>query len=139
MGAWGAGSFENDDALDWLGELSESEDAGVLHETLKTLLKSEPDEREAPEASAALAAAEVVAAGMGCPARKLPEEVQQWVEAHPLDNPRALARLSLDAVRELKSRSELRDLWEESSLEEWLSEVRDLETRLTEALQRLQR
>ena len=51
MGAWGIGSFENDEALDWLSDLVASGDASVIE--------------------SALAAADVVAAWNGHPAVRI--------------------------------------------------------------------
>ena len=62
MGAFGAGNFENDDAGDWLGELTESEDLSLVRETLAEVARSGVRQVEAPACSRALAAAEAVAA-----------------------------------------------------------------------------
>ena len=32
MGAWAAGSFDNDDAADWVWELKGSDDIGILED-----------------------------------------------------------------------------------------------------------
>jgi hypothetical protein len=72
MGAWGAGAFDNDDALDWLSELVDSPDFALGRAVLDVTAL---EYLEAPEGSAALAAAEVVAAARGHPAALLPDEV----------------------------------------------------------------
>ena len=60
MGAWGAGPFENDDAMDWAIDLEESGDVGFVVEALRA---AEGDGYlDAPEGSVTMAAAEVVAA-----------------------------------------------------------------------------
>ena len=60
MGAWGAGPFENDDAMDWAIDLEESGDVGFVVEALRA---AESDGYlDAPEGSVTIAAAEVVAA-----------------------------------------------------------------------------
>jgi hypothetical protein len=65
MGAWGFGSFDNDDAADWIFELEESSGVTALVSAFKAI---KPDRYlEAPECSVALAAAEVVAALRGRP------------------------------------------------------------------------
>jgi hypothetical protein len=132
MGAWGAGSFENDDALDWLAELSDSGDIDTLRETLETALACEPEEREVDVASPALAAAEVVAAALGRPLSNLPEQVSPWVEEQDAQALRKLASLARKTVSAIKTGSELRQLWEESdALREWLAQVEELERRLS--------
>ncbi|RYD32347.1 MAG: DUF4259 domain-containing protein [Verrucomicrobiaceae bacterium] len=41
MGAWGAGSFENDDALDWIAALAESNDTSILEEAFSSVTDGE--------------------------------------------------------------------------------------------------
>lgn len=71
MGAWGSGSFDNDDALDWVNDLEGSKGTAVIEFALQAVL-DESDYLEAPECSAALCAAEVVAALKGAPGQGLP-------------------------------------------------------------------
>jgi Domain of unknown function (DUF4259) len=62
MGAWGHGSFENDDAADWVHEF-ELQGASAVVPAQESVSKIPEDEYlEAPEASVAIAAAEIVAA-----------------------------------------------------------------------------
>lgn len=75
MGAWAHESFENDDAMDWVGDLLKSDGTGSIAVALDQVLAVGDDYLEAPDASMGLAAAQVVAALMGKPAAKLPEEV----------------------------------------------------------------
>jgi Domain of unknown function (DUF4259) len=130
MGAWGARSFENDDALDWVWELQESSDDSVVRSALAAV--PEDGEAEAPEAACACAAAEVVAAASGAPAGWLPEEVTAWVAAHG----RAVAGLRAEAhtaVQRVAARSELQQLWVEAGDAEWDRAVADLLGRLAQA------
>lgn len=65
MGAWGHGSFDNDAASDWLGDLAEG-DVSLVGETLDAVGAAEKDEYiDADDACNALAAAELVAAALG--------------------------------------------------------------------------
>ena len=75
MGAWGFGTFENDDAGDWLFDLEETNDLSLIEQTL-TL---EDDYIEAPDGCNALAAAEIVAALMGKTRGCLPENATKWI------------------------------------------------------------
>ena len=77
MGAFGPGSFENDDALDFAAEL-EASGADALTEVLERAVGAD-GVRDAGLGAAALAAAEVVAALAGRPSRELPDEVKLWV------------------------------------------------------------
>jgi len=61
MGAWSHESFGNDDACDWVAQLEECNDLSFVESTLDALLAVGDDYLEAPEASQAIAAAEVVA------------------------------------------------------------------------------
>ena len=138
MGAWGTGSFANDDAMDWVAELEAAADARVLHEALVAVDLGEEDEEylDASAGSVALAAAEVVAALCGRPAASLPPEVIAWVAAHPLRPDAALVELAARAVAAVAddpARSELRDLWDEAAAEDrdaWLAGAADLARRL---------
>ena len=77
MGAFGPGSFENDDALDFAAEL-EASGAAALSEVLERAVGGD-GVRDAGLGAAALAAAEVVAALAGRPSGELPDEVKLWV------------------------------------------------------------
>lgn len=78
MGAWGVGTFENDDASDWVYQLEEAGDLDLVEVTLQAAADPEAY-LEAPTCCMALAAAEVVAALAGQPAPDLPEEIRTWV------------------------------------------------------------
>src|SRR4051794_37759685 len=126
VGAWGARTFENDDASDWVYELEGADDDAVLRGPLAA---AAADELDAPEASCPLAAVEVVAAAAGASAHDLPPEVTAWVGAHAVsDDLRALAR---QAVERVAARSELRELWDEAGDPDWFAAVGDLQSRLS--------
>lgn len=129
MGAWGAGSFDNDDALDWCAEL-EAEGLPAAGGALRAAKELADDYLEAPESSMALAAAEVVAALRGRPAADLPEHVAAWVAAHPDDPGDDLVRLAREAVDAVAAGSELAELWGEVDDAEWRAAVADLRSRL---------
>lgn len=80
-GAWGEGSFENDDALDWVATCSSSKSISPVRQSLERALRGKY--LKAPEASSAVAAAEVVAAAKGRPNPKLPAELAAWVKRQP--------------------------------------------------------
>ena len=130
MGAWGVGTFENDDAGDWVYRLEESEGLTLLTETLAPA--ADPSGYlEAPACTEALAAAEVVAALAGRPAPDLPEEVQTWVKAHRAQVPGELRDLALRAVDQVAGDSELKELWQESDeMAAWSDRVQELRGRL---------
>jgi hypothetical protein len=134
MGCWGIGTFENDDAADWVWSLEERD--GL--EALERALAAPPNSGyiEAPEACEALAAAEVVAALLGHPAADLSVEVARWVAAHRGLDARPLRDSALSQVRAvLGGNSELRELWEENEEEFpfWKATVEALIARLSSA------
>src|ERR1043166_58985 len=114
MGAWGAGSFDNDDALDWVGDLCDGDGFEPVHEALGAVALDAEEDVEAPECSVALAAAEAVAALGGAPSEDLPDELEQWLADHPLEVGADLRAKALAAVQHVKSNSELKELWDES-------------------------
>ncbi len=140
MGTWGMGAFDNDDAADWLLDLTEADDASAVAEALETAVdKSGDDYLEAPEGVLAIAAAELVAAAVGNAAPDLPDEARPWLAQHGADvaelGPRALAAIR----RTLAPRSELRELWspeedaDPDDVAEWERRVANLEARLVAA------
>jgi hypothetical protein len=135
MGAWGIGIFENDSALDWVAELVEENDESIIYSTLASIdsnVESITDSYiEEPDATAILAAAEIVAYLSGNPSGDLPQEVVDWAEENKLNNLSELLELARSSVKTVKKNSELRELWEESDeFDGWLSVVEELERRL---------
>jgi hypothetical protein len=133
VGAWGTGNFENDDALDWVDDLEECEDASAVRSALTTVTGWPAAEYlESIDCNVALAAAEMVAAFLGHPSVDFPEEAEEWLERRGQDlgdEEQQLARAVVDRIRR---NSELRDLWGDSdSLDEWMEVLKDLETRLS--------
>lgn len=132
MGAWGVGTFENDDAGDWVYQLEEANDLELVRSALIAAADA-PGYLEAPTCAEALAAAEVVAALLDRPAPDLPDDVRSWVSAHRLSVPPDLRAVSLRAVDRVIGDSELKELWAEAEESEvWLSGVQELRGRLTD-------
>lgn len=134
MGAWGFESFENDDAADFLADITESGDSSLLREVLDNVLTS-TEYLEAPDASQAIVAAEIIAAALGRPtiAAEKKEPLRQWLaQIRPEIDPELVAAASAALTRILATNSELRELWEDSEeFPEWQASV-------TELLQQLQ-
>ncbi|MDJ0759964.1 MAG: DUF4259 domain-containing protein [Woeseiaceae bacterium] len=132
-GGWDTGPFDNDDALDWVWALTESNNLSVIDAALDGVLESR-DYIEAPTASMAIAAAEVLAALAGNPADALPEEVTAWVDANELDvntDMAAKARKVIKLVMD-DERSELAQLWGDAPplASAWRAGLEDLAQRL---------
>ncbi len=129
MGGWGTGSFENDDAQDFLRELHSK---GI--DDLRQLLARAADQEdylEAPESSVVVAAAEAIAALKGAPPQPVPCEIAEWVGKVQGAATAELNELARWAVNRVRLNSELKDLWlEAEGLNEWSAGLRDLEQRL---------
>ena len=61
MGVWGTGTFENDTACDWAGDLESATDVSPVVETLARVIEGGDDYLDADAGCEALAACEVVA------------------------------------------------------------------------------
>jgi hypothetical protein len=121
MGAWSHEPFGNDDANDWAYELEEADDLSYVEAALDAVLDAE-GYVEAPEASCAVAAVEVLAKllGKGTQSDAYTEKVDEWVKnvrAKPSSPLLEKARLALARVR--GEESELKELWHEGDAAEW--------------------
>ena len=128
MGTWGSGPFDNDDAGDWTYGLTPDADERVVERAL-TAVETTADP-VAAISQAAIAAAEVVAAGLGRPYVALPDEVGDWVRTHPALPWPELARLAIRALARIVAGSELKELWAEEDDGAWSAEMEDLRDRL---------
>ncbi len=125
MGAWGAGNFDNDTALDWINAFVENPSGKRLHAFLNQPLEADNYGEKI------LAAAEIVAAWNGHPPSDLPEETLKWLRAQKKAPTPTLKEMAKKAVATILEQSELRELWAESpSFEEWQKIVNDLIKRL---------
>jgi hypothetical protein len=134
MGCWSIDSFGNDDAADWVCDLQDRHDLSLVEETLDVVLETGDQYLEAPNATTALAAAEVIAAALGRPAAaaKSQEGLMTWIETVKPQPSAALVEKAAMAVDRVKSdQSELLELWQETDdFEAWKADVQDLRTRL---------
>jgi hypothetical protein len=127
LGAWGTGSFENDDAVAWiagLGAVTPEELMGILARAADA-----PEYLEAAPARIAVAAGEVVSALNGSAAEGAPAGILEWAGKH-VGSPelKAAAVRALDRVRR---NSEVKDLWMEADgLNEWVAVMKELEGRV---------
>jgi hypothetical protein len=132
MGAWGIGSFENDDALDWVIELEEAKNFRILADAFDIVLDQKDNQPDAHDCTLAICAAEVTAGLLGYPADDLPDEVLEWLDGRP-DPSEALVKMAHGSLSVILEDSELKLLWEETDeFEEWQEIVYDLQERLEE-------
>jgi hypothetical protein len=129
MGAWGTAAFDNDDASDWVYDLEkrgmEAIEAAIADVEGATDL-------EMPTDANAIAAGEVVAAGLGRPVDGLRDDIVALANAIRPDVTPELASRARRAVQRVLARSELAELWDETAQSgEWRRSVDDLVVRLT--------
>lgn len=130
MGTWGTRNFENDGSQDWIFEMMDNKDGGMVADTLQFTLNKEgvPD---ASECEDALAAAEVVAALAGYPSEDFPEDPLDNLDSLQLLAAPALKRLAASVVAKIQEQSGMRDQFEEAGeLEAWIKVQDDLRKRL---------
>jgi len=134
MGAWSHESLGNDDACDWVADLVETDDLTLVEAAFDNVLEVGDDYLEAPEASAAIAAAEAVARLQGHVGERdaYSESLDEWVGRvgiAPSPDLAAKAQRALDRI--LGESSELADLWEEDGEPgDWRAAVEELRGRL---------
>lgn len=132
MGAWGHGSFDNDDAMDWLQEFDAAGAAAATAALSHVTSLKDGDYLEAPEASMALAAAELIAAARSSDNSSLPADAAPMLAQHQQSlTGAALLDSARRAVARVLKESELKDLWEDSpDRQAWQDGVQDLLSRL---------
>lgn len=133
MGAWGNGSFDNDDAADFLADVTDGADLTLVREIFATVLGT-GEYVEAPDASQAIVAAEIVAAATGrpTPAAQEDEELSGWLARTKPEVDPDLVRQAVQVLdRIVGENSELRELWEEADeLPDWEATVVALRSKL---------
>ena len=114
MGTWGSGSFDNDDASDWLADFCDAPNQQLIKDPLVAVAEMDAgDYLEAPDCSIAIAAAELVAAQKGMPHPKLVAEAADCLaQLGSIDA--SHVSLALTALKRITNNSELKELWDES-------------------------
>jgi hypothetical protein len=135
MGSWGPDIFENDAALDWLGELEDNGDAARVAATLDRATVAPAEVLPEPAGSEALAAAELVAAARGVLLDDtVAPRLERFADAHA--GLAALSHRALAAVEQVGTpgASELYARWHEGQdpdgEHEWDAALRALKRRL---------
>ena len=133
MAGWGTGSFENEDAQNFLAALHLK-----TPDDLKQILARAADEIEYQEASPScvvIVTAEIVATAKGAPPETVPRQIAEWVGKIEGAPSAEMNELAQRAVHKVRFNSELRDLWQEAEgLNEWSASLRELEERLGEGI-----
>jgi hypothetical protein len=126
MGAWGLLFDENDDAADWLADFADAPDWSIVDAALVL----DEEYIEAPEASNALAAAEIIAAAKGNASPRLDAEIRDWARSQAGEAATRAAK-AIEALSRIRDASELSELWEETD------EFADWKTSVDETISRL--
>lgn len=115
MGAWGHQNFENDSAMDFVGDFIELPTVDAIKDALSFVIDAGREEEyiEVDESSAALVAAEIVAAALGQVAPDMPEELQAAIQKTGLTVDDKLVKKAQKAVKQVLNESELQELWQE--------------------------
>ena len=135
MGTWLVDSFGNDDACDWADGLEEVSDLSLVEDAINAVLAFGNEYIEAPEATAAIVAIEVIARLQGNWGERSAYSLNtdMWVEEHKLlqPSPDLVQKAHLAIARIIGENSELNELWQESDeYNAWLESVTELKSRV---------
>jgi hypothetical protein len=128
VGTWDVGIWDNDDAADWINELSESRGLDLLQKSLRPA-EVKGYYLEAPEGARVLCTADTLLAALKLGGSSVPEDVLNWVNAHARLDFRSLVPEALTRTRRVVTEhSELRELWKENEelFPTWLARVEAL-------------
>jgi len=134
MGTWGAGTLENDTALDWMYGLGEVADMSLIEGTIDRALAGGDDYLEAADAEEGIAAAEAVARllgnfGVRNDQTRTMDDWVSWMPERPSLELLIKARRIVERVRQPPS--ELLAFWSNSDkAEAWSRSLADLLIRL---------
>jgi len=132
MGAWDNGNFGNDDAMDFVADVQNTD--SIVH-AIVTISNTPINEYiESSDSCNTLAAIEYIATAMGNTAKDFPEEALEWVSNNKLvllQDEKLITHAHV-ALEKIKTNSELKELWEESGeFEAWLKVVDGLKQRIS--------
>jgi hypothetical protein len=148
MGAWGPNAFQNDWALDWVGDLLESNNPSLISRVFEQVLTHDETkekyflcicikrwQEQLPAALSAetLAAGEIVSAILGRPPKELPKAIKEWLDTKIWLPKTEVIEMARQAVAKIHTSSELKTFWEEGGgahASPWHDAVADLERRL---------
>jgi hypothetical protein len=144
MGAWEVGNFGNDDAMDFVGDVTETGGKDLIFSTIQALINN-TDYIESPDCCTGLAAIEFVAAAKENAAEDFPEEAAEWLTKNKLlpfttggfigfgTKEVDITSMSVRAIEKIRTESELKELWQESGeFEEWVKVLDQLKERVSQ-------
>ncbi|MCW3464695.1 DUF4259 domain-containing protein [Chitinophaga nivalis] len=113
MGAWGTRNFENEVSQDWIFDVIDSKDGGLVSDTLARIINN-TETLEVTDCEEGLAAAELVAALVGRASEDFPEDPLDKLDVLNLIATRALRNQAIAAVNKITAASEMKNTWEEA-------------------------
>lgn len=130
MGAWGTRNFENDGSQDWIFDVIDSKDGGLVTDTLARIINN-TETLETADCEEGLAAAELVAALMGKPSEDFPEDPLEKLDILNLIATKGLRTQAINAVNKITGASEMKNYWNEAGqLDAWAAVQASLLKRL---------
>lgn len=132
MGAWDLGPFDNDCALDFVGELEEGSAERVAGGLAQALARVADGHIESPRGNEAVAAAVLVAGRLGATLDS--PSATELLDSHPFEADGELRRLAVDALDRLASpeNNEWYELWDDAgSMDGVLERLRPYRRTLT--------
>jgi hypothetical protein len=131
LGIWGPGSFDSEEAADWV-HVFRTDGMAAISDAFSAV-NGATDRLDSASATAALAAAEVLAVALGSPsARQVPAIVDGILKGEQFQSDEALVASAQQAIARVKSDSHLADRWNAvGEPNEWLSNVTELQRRLS--------
>lgn len=133
MTAWGTAPLENEYAADFIEEVIE-DGPYALREAFEVALDPETEYLEAEEGHRAIAAAEIVLAGLSRKMGRLPENLQTWLQDTDQEELAELRDLATEALERVAGKdSELPTLWEDDDLSGWQAQLERLQAGLSDA------
>jgi hypothetical protein len=130
MGTWGTAFDENDEAADFLDEVSSRKDWNMVRSRIDGYMET----GGYLDAQDAVAALELAAAAIGRPPEGMGPDLASWASLHRVDA-EAHRDACIQAVDAVRNTSELSELWNETVVDPddrtgWYAAIDGLRTRL---------
>lgn len=130
MGIWGTGPFENDDAMNWVADLVETEDLSALEEAFDEIIEGAED-ITLLDAHVALAAVAILAEFIDPQDASVPPEVLEWLREIEEDIDPEFLELAIEALDAIAT-SESPLAQEHEDDEDWDDMIEALKVRVQE-------
>lgn len=134
MSAWGISNFENDTALDWVGNIVEQKEVSSISDSVEGFVNGfNSEETSLIECSQFLTIAETVAGLVGSPAEDFPEELNDWIESKYIKIEQSTIDAAIKGVKLVMTDSESKEMYLDSGyFKSWEKAQKDLIKRLSE-------